>query len=205
MISIEKTYKLDWKKTKGLIPSIIQHYVSGEILMHGYMNKLALKKTISNEKVTFFSRTKKKLWTKGKTSGNYLIVKQIYSDCDNDALLILVKPKGKTCHLNNYSCFSKKIHIFSFLFYLEKIIKKRKEKKEKTYTLQLLQKGIYRIAQKVGEEAIETVLASIKNEGKELIEETSDLIFHLLILLNYKNLTFYQIIKNLKQRNSKKK
>jgi len=196
---------LNWKKTKGYIPGIIQHYISGKILMHGYLNKESLKKTIEEKKVTFYSRTKKRLWTKGENSKNYLIAKNIFSDCDQDTILILVKPHGNTCHLNKFSCFSNTIEKFSFLFYLEKIIDKKKNNEEKSYTSKLFKLGIQRIAQKVGEESVETILASMTKEKNALINEVSDLIYHLLVLLNFKKIQFKEIIHNLQIRNTEKK
>ncbi|CAL4042341.1 Histidine biosynthesis bifunctional protein HisIE [Buchnera aphidicola (Anoecia corni)] len=195
---------LNWKKTEGYIPGIIQHYISGKILMLGYLNKESLKKTIKEKKVTFYSRTKQRLWTKGETSKNYLIVKHMSSDCDQDTILILVKPYGNTCHLNKISCFSNKIEIFSFLFHLEKIIDSKKSKQEKSYTSKLLKLGIQRIAQKVGEEAVETILASMTKKKNDLINEVSDLMYHLLVLLNFKKIQFKEIIHNLQTRNTKK-
>ncbi|BBI01104.1 histidine biosynthesis bifunctional protein [Buchnera aphidicola (Nipponaphis monzeni)] len=193
---------IDWKKIKGLIPVIIQSHASGEVLMHGYMNKLALKTTIQKKIVTFFSRTKQRLWTKGETSGNFLKVIDIFSDCDNDTLLIKVFPIGKTCHFLKNSCFNLQITDNSFLFYFEKMLEEKKKSNSiNSYTSNLFSKGVKRIAQKVGEEAVEVILAAmVKNNNKELIDETTDLFYHLLVLLHSKNISFREIICNLKKR-----
>ncbi|QJC36832.1 bifunctional phosphoribosyl-AMP cyclohydrolase/phosphoribosyl-ATP diphosphatase HisIE [Enterobacteriaceae endosymbiont of Donacia vulgaris] len=193
---------LNWVKTNGLIPVIIQHKISGQILMHAYMNKKSLKITLETKKVTFFSRTKNKIWTKGETTGNFLYVKKITTDCDKDTLLILVHPINKTCHLNEYSCFKNTISDFTFLYLLEYILNKKKNSIESSYTYNLYKSGLKRITQKVGEEAIETIIAANDNNKKETIQETADLIYHLIVLLKIKNISLYDIIKILKERNS---
>ncbi|QJC36420.1 bifunctional phosphoribosyl-AMP cyclohydrolase/phosphoribosyl-ATP diphosphatase HisIE [Enterobacteriaceae endosymbiont of Donacia simplex] len=193
---------LDWLKTNGLIPVIIQHKISGQILMHAYMNQKSLKITLETKKVTFFSRTKNKIWTKGETTGNFLYVKKITTDCDKDTLLILVKPVNKTCHLNEYSCFKKTISDFTFLYLLENILNKKKKSIESSYTYNLYKSGLKRITQKVGEEAIETIIAANDNNKKETMQETADLIYHLIVLLKIKNINLYDIIKILRERNS---
>ncbi|QJC32799.1 bifunctional phosphoribosyl-AMP cyclohydrolase/phosphoribosyl-ATP diphosphatase HisIE [Enterobacteriaceae endosymbiont of Donacia semicuprea] len=196
---------LNWIKTNGLIPAIIQHKISGQILMHAYMNKKSLEITLKTKKVTFFSRTKKKIWTKGETTGNFLFLKNITTDCDKDTLLILVDPVNKTCHLNEYSCFKKSISNFTFLYLLEIYLDKKKEKnniKPFSYTYSLYQSGLKRISQKVGEEAIETIIAANHNNKTSFIEETADLIYHLIILLRFKNINLNDIINILKKRNN---
>ncbi|MXP50894.1 bifunctional phosphoribosyl-AMP cyclohydrolase/phosphoribosyl-ATP diphosphatase HisIE [Pantoea sp. SoEX] len=203
MLNIEQLSYLNWEKTKGMIPAIIQHYISGQILMHGYMNRQALEKSLIKGNITFFSRTKKKLWTKGETSGNSLKLIDIAIDCDNDSILILANPTGPTCHLGNLSCFVNIETNLLFLYTLEKFLDKRKNANPKnSYTARLYKKGTKRIAQKVGEEGIECALAAISksNNNQELIDEASDLIYHLLILLNNQNLDFSIIINNLKKR-----
>ncbi|AEO07927.1 bifunctional phosphoribosyl-AMP cyclohydrolase/phosphoribosyl-ATP diphosphatase HisIE [Buchnera aphidicola] len=196
--------KINWIKTNGMIPAIIQHYYSKEILMHGYMNKEALLKTKKEGLVTFYSRTKKCLWTKGHTSGNYLKVMEISTDCDYDTLLILVSSIGETCHLNNKSCFSVRKYDIDFLFDLEELIEDKKNNYiNNSYTSYLYQSGIYRIAQKVGEEAIETILSAMKKDKNELINESSDLIYHLIVLLHNQDLNLTTVIENLKKRNKK--
>lgn len=202
--------QLNWNKNNGLIPAIIQHITSGEVLMMGYMNKDAIKITEKTKYVTFFSRTKKRLWTKGETSGNKLKLINWHPDCDNDALLIFVLPHGPTCHKNNKSCFHSAIADFTFLYQLEKTISEKKcnstHSPNLSYTSSLYMNGIKRIAQKVGEEGLETALAAISSsDTKELIHEISDLIYHLLVLIQYKSLTFNTIIQELKKRNNTNK
>ncbi|CAL4319294.1 Histidine biosynthesis bifunctional protein HisIE [Buchnera aphidicola (Protaphis terricola)] len=193
--------KLDWEKNNGIIPTIIQDYLSNEVLMHGYMNQESLLKTYKKGLVTFYSRSKKRLWVKGEISGNFLRVIKITTDCDNDTLLILVEPTGNTCHLDKNSCFSLKNNYLYFLFELERIIESRKNNNSKnSYTYALYKSGTQRIAQKVGEEAIETILAAMKKDVNELINESSDLIYHLIVLLHDQNLNFNLILENLKQR-----
>ncbi|QIQ41717.1 MAG: bifunctional phosphoribosyl-AMP cyclohydrolase/phosphoribosyl-ATP diphosphatase HisIE [Buchnera aphidicola (Microlophium carnosum)] len=205
MLRTSNLVNLNWKKTNGMIPAIIQDYSSNEILMHGYMNKEALLKTQKDGLVTFYSRTKNCLWTKGETSGNYLQVIEISTDCDHDALLILVTPQGKTCHLGNTSCFILKENNINFLFRLEKIIEDRKNKfSTHSYTSSLYESGTSRIAQKVGEEAVETILAAMKKDSNELINESSDLIYHLIVLLHDQNLNLNIVLDNLKKRRKKK-
>lgn len=201
---IKKKLHINWKKVNGLIPCIIQDIFSSEILMHGYMNIEAFNLTKKNKIVTFYSRTKKRLWTKGETSGNFLKVIDLILDCDQDSILILVNPIGKTCHLENISCFDgNKTHYTNF-FYLEKIIKRKKNIfLEQSYTSNLHKLGINRISQKVGEEAIETVIAAINKNKENIINESSDLIYHLLVLLHNQDINFNDIINNLNIRRKK--
>ncbi|WP_343155206.1 bifunctional phosphoribosyl-AMP cyclohydrolase/phosphoribosyl-ATP diphosphatase HisIE [Buchnera aphidicola (Kurisakia onigurumii)] len=206
MINKNKIISLiDWKKIHGNIPVIVQNNCSGEVLMHAFMNRQAIEQSIETSFVTFYSRTKKRLWKKGETSGNFLKIKKIFLDCDNDCLLILVKPIGKTCHLDKNSCFSSKnnkhIPEFTFLYYLDNLIEhKKNDFNNFSYTNNLFQEGKKRIAQKVGEEAIEVVIAAIEKKNKDLIEESSDLIYHFLVLLHSHNLDLKVIIENLKSR-----
>ncbi|HMI77042.1 MAG TPA: bifunctional phosphoribosyl-AMP cyclohydrolase/phosphoribosyl-ATP diphosphatase HisIE [Buchnera sp. (in: enterobacteria)] len=202
MLNQKDFYKIHWDKINGMLPVIIQHYISGEILMHGYMNQEALLKTNNEKIVTFYSRTKKRLWTKGETSKNYLKVINISIDCDYDTILVLVDPINNTCHLGKNSCFSlPKMPNYIFLYHLEKLLKERKNINPKlSYTAQLYSSGIKRIAQKVAEEGIETALSAVTNNKKELMNEAADLIFHLLVLLESQNLNFNIIIEHLYQR-----
>lgn len=203
MLNKKEYLKINWNKIRDMLPAIIQHNVSGEILMHGYMNKEALNKTNQEKIVTFYSRTKKRLWTKGESSGNYLKVVNISVDCDYDSILILVIPQGNTCHLDRSSCFlSYMVPDFTFLYHLENILKKRKRfNKNLSYTNKLYSSGTKRIAQKVAEEGIETAIAAVTNDREELINESSDLIFHLLVLLQNQSLDFNLVISNLRKRN----
>ncbi|QJC30745.1 bifunctional phosphoribosyl-AMP cyclohydrolase/phosphoribosyl-ATP diphosphatase HisIE [Enterobacteriaceae endosymbiont of Macroplea appendiculata] len=194
---------LNWEKTNGLIPVIIQHKVSGQILMHAFMNQQALKQTLETKKVTFFSRKRKNLWTKGETTGNFLYMCNIATDCDKDTLLILVEPINKTCHLNYYSCFKNQIiSNYTFLYLLEKILHKKQQcfTKKKTYTHNLFNSGIKRISQKVGEEAIETIIAANHNSITDIIEETADLLYHLIVLLQHHNISINDVIQVLQKR-----
>jgi phosphoribosyl-ATP pyrophosphohydrolase/phosphoribosyl-AMP cyclohydrolase len=170
--------------------------------MLGFMNKEALEITIESGKVTFFSRTKNRIWTKGETSKNYLIVDKIYTDCDNDSLLIHAVPQGNTCHKDQYSCFGiERTDENNFLTYLSELINSRKnEMPENSYTTSLFEKGINRIAQKVGEEAVETVIAAKNDDEDELVNEISDLLYHLLVLMEEKNISLKDVNNNLMKR-----
>lgn len=196
--------ELDFEKGDDLIPAIIQDADSFQVLMLGYMNQEALEKTLKEERVTFYSRSKQRLWTKGETSGNYLNLVDIQQDCDNDTLLILANPQGPTCHTGNNSCFFKKDfqppQNLNFLNDLEELIISRKKKMpEGSYTTSLFNDGIDKIAQKVGEEAVETIIEA-KNEDHRLVDEVSDLIYHLLVLLVEKEVPLDDVIQNLKKR-----
>ena len=188
---------------RGLIPAIIQDFISFNVLMLGYMNKDSLQHTLKTQEVTFFSRSKQRLWTKGETSGNKLLLKSIEFDCDKDALLIKADQLGPTCHLENYSCFkSEKKNSFSIIAKLETTIDKRKtETLENSYVASLLNKGVKEIAKKVTEEAGETSIAAVTNDGR-LIDESADLLFHLLVLLKNQNYSFEDVLKELNNRSS---
>ena len=201
MLTEQQLAQLDWVKTDGMMPAIVQHAVSGEVLMHGYMNQEALTKTLEIGKVTFWSRTKQRLWTKGETSENYLNVVSITPDCDNDTLLILAHPIGPTCHLGTSSCFSPAAPDWAFLYQLEQLLAERKHADPKSsYTASLYASGTKRIAQKVGEEGVETALAATVNDRHELTNEASDLIYHLLVLLQDQDLNLSTVIDNLRKR-----
>jgi len=191
---------LDWDKTAGLLPVIIQNYKTLEVLMLGYMNAEALEKTQTEGKVTFFSRAKNRLWTKGETSNNFLYVKELYVDCDNDTILIKADAVGPTCHTGSRSCFKTDFNQ-NFIFELENIITDRYENPvEGSYINKMRSKGLNKIAQKVGEEGVETVIAALAESEEELIGEASDLVFHLLFLLKEKGLSIQDIAKNLEKR-----
>jgi phosphoribosyl-ATP pyrophosphohydrolase/phosphoribosyl-AMP cyclohydrolase len=201
VLTVQQLAQLDWDKTQGMMPVIVQHSVSGEVLMHGYMNKEALAKTLQEGNVTFFSRTKNRLWTKGETSGNFLKTVSITPDCDNDTLLVLANPIGPTCHLGTSSCFSPAAPDWTFLYQLEQLLASRKNgDPESSYTAKLYASGTKRIAQKVGEEGVETALAATVNDRHELTNEASDLIYHLLVLLQDQDLDFSTVIANLRSR-----
>ena len=188
---------------RGLIPAIIQDSISFNVLMLGYMNKDSLQHTLKTEEVTFFSRSKQRLWTKGETSGNKLLLKSIEFDCDKDAILIKAKQLGPTCHLENYSCFkSETRNTFSIINQLEATIDERMtESIENSYVASLLNKGVKEIAKKVTEEAGETSIAAVTNDGR-LIDESADLLFHLLVLLKNQNYSFKDVLKELNKRSS---
>jgi len=191
---------IDFNKLNGLAPVIIQDGQTLEVLMLGFMNQEAYDKTVNEKIVTFFSRSKQRLWTKGETSGNFLHVQSIDIDCDNDTLLIKVKPDGPACHTGSRSCFNTAYNQ-NFILQLEGIIDDRYiNPKEESYVNKLRGKGLNKIAQKVGEEAVETVIAALNQTEEDLINEASDLVFHLLVLLREKGLTLETISKNLEER-----
>ena len=192
---------IDFTKGNGLVPVIIQHNTTLQVLMLGYMNVEAYNKTVEEKKVTFFSRTKNRLWTKGEESGNFLWVQEIQVDCDNDTLLIKANPVGPTCHKGTTSCFAEETPK-GFLYALERIITDRIDTNvESSYTNQLYKRGINKVAQKVGEEAIEVVIEA-KDTNDELFKnEAADLLYHYLILLKAKGFTLTDIEEVLKNRN----
>jgi phosphoribosyl-ATP pyrophosphohydrolase/phosphoribosyl-AMP cyclohydrolase len=192
--------EINFNKSDGLVPVIIQDQQTLEVLMLGYMNQEAYDKTLKENIVTFFSRSKKRLWTKGETSNNYLHVKSMHLDCDNDTLLVKVKADGPTCHTGSRSCF-KTNYNQNFIMQLEAIIADRYEnQQEGSYVNKLHNKGLNKIAQKVGEEAVETVIAALAETETDMINESSDLVFHLLVLLREKGLNLERIAKNLEER-----
>jgi phosphoribosyl-AMP cyclohydrolase / phosphoribosyl-ATP pyrophosphohydrolase len=191
------------KSSDGLIPVIIQDNITNIILMLGYMNDEAFEKTKQEKRVTFFSRSKNRLWTKGEESGNFLNVTSLLIDCDNDTLLIKATPAGPTCHTGSDTCFNEKNINSHFLIELETIIRDRKNSPtDKSYVASLFAKGINKIAQKVGEEAIEVVIEAKDNNDHLFKDEAADLLFHYLILLQAKNFTLNDIISVLKSRHN---
>jgi phosphoribosyl-ATP pyrophosphohydrolase/phosphoribosyl-AMP cyclohydrolase len=194
---------IDFEKSNGLVPVVIQDVQTLEVLMLGYMNEEAWTKTQETGIVTFFSRSKDRLWTKGETSGNYLHVKESHVDCDNDTILIKVSADGPTCHTGNRSCFQTNYNQ-NFLFELENIIADRyANPSEASYVNRLRQKGLNKIAQKVGEEGVETVIAALNETDADFVNESSDLMFHLLVLLKEKGKTLQDIALTLEGRNKK--
>ncbi len=188
-----KKMEINFSKGDGLVPVVIQDYNTLQVLMVGYMNNEAWEKTSREKKVTFFSRSKNRLWTKGETSGNFLNVVEVFADCDNDSILIKVKPEGPVCHTGTTSCFNND-DSSGFIYFLEQIINKRIESNSTdSYTNKLYKKGINKIAQKVGEEAVELVIES-KDDNIDLFKnEAADLLYHLLILLKTKKTDFRSI------------
>ena len=195
--------KIDFTKGNGLVPVVIQDYNSLQVLMVGYMNEEALNKTREEKKVTFFSRSKNRLWTKGETSGNYLYVIEISADCDNDSILIKADPVGPVCHTGSTSCFGNET-AKGFIYELESIINQRiKNNTEESYTNKLYKKGINKVAQKVGEEAVELIIESKDNNMELFRNEAADLLYHLLILLKTKGVNLESIEEVLKKRHKK--
>jgi len=197
--------KVDFSKyTDGLVPAIVQDIETHKVLMLGFMNQEALTKTEETGKVTFFSRSKNRLWTKGEESGNFLELKSMALDCDQDTLLIQVHPVGPVCHTGADTCWSERNHSEDFLLYLEDIIRLRKQASpEDSYVAKLFSRGINKVAQKVGEEAVELVIEA-KDDNEELfLNEAADLLFHYLLLLNAKGYKLQSVIDILKKRHSR--
>ncbi len=197
--------KPDFEKYEdGLVPVIVQDSITNIVLMLGYMNEAAYENTISENKVMFYSRSKKRLWLKGETSGNYLHVKKILLDCDNDCILIKAAPSGPVCHTGADTCFAEKNSSNDFLYALEQIIADRKNNPaEGSYTTSLFKKGINAIAQKVGEEAVELIIEAKDEDADKFKNEAADLLFHLLVLLNSKSTFLPDIVEILKTRHLK--
>lgn len=197
--------KIDFSKyADGLVPAIVQDIESGKVLMLGFMNAAAIETTLATKKVTFFSRAKKRLWTKGEESGHFLNYKDMLLDCDADSLLVKAVPVGPTCHTGSDTCFGEENNAAHFLIYLETIIASRKnESPEVSYVASLFSKGINKIAQKVGEEAVELVIESKDDNDLLFLNEASDLLFHYLILLQAKGYSLQDVIEILKNRHKK--
>jgi len=191
---------IDFNKGDGLVPVVIQDNQTLEVLMLGYMNAEAWEKTQAEKKVTFYSRSKNRLWTKGEESGNFLNVVSTHIDCDQDTILIKAEPVGPTCHTGSRSCFNTEYNQ-NFLLQLERIVQQRIDfPSDESYVNRLRSRGINKIAQKVGEEAVETVIAALTETDKDFINETSDLLFHLIVLLKEKGMSLEVIAKNLEGR-----
>lgn len=208
-MKLEQIEKLDWTKSDGLLPVIIQDAQSSQVLMLGYMNRDALRETLKNKRVTFYSRSKKRLWTKGETSGHFLDVVNVAVDCDNDTLLITARAHGPTCHNGTQSCFGDEINAdarqLSFLNRLESVIAQRlADRPEGSYTARLWAQGPTRIAQKVGEEGVEVALAAVTQADDRLVSESADLLFHLALLLKSRNLSLNAVVHELERRHAAK-
>jgi phosphoribosyl-ATP pyrophosphohydrolase/phosphoribosyl-AMP cyclohydrolase len=195
---------LEWDKMDGLLPAIIQDAFDGRVLMQAYMNRDALAHSIESGSVTFWSRSRQQLWTKGETSGNTLALLEIHSDCDGDCLLVLATPTGPSCHRNTDTCFDDEQNVtpqLAFLASLERLIEQREaERPEGSYTTRLFEAGIKRIAQKVGEEGVETALAATAGDREELMNESADLLYHLLVLLRASGLDLSDVTGVLRSR-----
>ena len=204
-----KADTLDWRKHDGLLPAVIQHARSGKVLMLGYMNTEALARTLTQRRVTFYSRSRRRLWTKGETSGNFLTVVDVVADCDSDALLVQAEPAGPTCHLGTESCFSKagrtSAESLAFLSTLEGIIARRiEDRPDGSYTARLYGEGPGRIAQKLGEEGVELALAAVSRDDDAVLAESADLLYHLLLLLKSRGLSLARAVAELTSRHEDK-
>lgn len=200
---------LDWDKGNGLLPAIVQHARTGRVLMLGYMNTAALRATLGGGRVVFYSRSRETLWTKGETSGHHLNVVDVSTDCDSDAILVLADPVGPTCHKGSESCFADAAPAdaqrLAFLGLLENIIASRiADQPDDSYTAKLFAKGPSRIAQKVGEEGVETALAAVSRDDAGLVSECADLLFHLLVLLKSRELDLKRVVEELEARHVSK-
>ena len=203
----EKIRALAWDKGDGLLPAIVQDARSSKVLMLGFMNREALRTTIDSGRVTFFSRTKNRLWVKGETSGHFLNVVSITSDCDLDSLLIVARPEGPTCHLGTESCFGDEVSTgasdLAFLTRLQSVVAQRiAERPDGSYTARIWAEGPTRVAQKVGEEAVEVALAAVTQADDRLVSESADLLFHLVLLLKTRNLSLATVVRELEHRHA---
>ena len=201
--------KLDFKKGDGLIPAIVQDAMTGAVLMLGYMNREALLATFERKRLVFFSRSKQRLWEKGETSGNTLDLAEVRADCDSDTLLVTALPRGPACHKGSITCFgdepATRAQAVAFLGELETIIEQRLvDKPEGSYTARLYAQGPKRIAQKVGEEGVELALAGVVEDDDKVIEETADLLFHMLVLLKSRGISLERVVTELKRRDARK-
>jgi phosphoribosyl-AMP cyclohydrolase / phosphoribosyl-ATP pyrophosphohydrolase len=202
---LDQIAALDWGKNDGLMPAIVQDARSGQVLMFAYMNREALRATLTEKRVTFFSRSRNRLWTKGESSGNWLHLVDVVTDCDKDSVLVLAHPAGPTCHRGTQSCFGDEVGTdaagLSFLMRLESVIAQRiSDRPEGSYTARLWSEGPTRIAQKVGEEGVEVALAAVTQEDERLVGESADLLYHLALLLKSRNLSLATVVRELEKR-----
>ena len=200
--------KLDFAKGDGLVPAVVQDADTGAVLMLAYMNREALEQTLARKRAVFYSRSKQRLWEKGETTGHTLDVVDIVADCDNDTLLVTARPRGPACHNGTLTCFGDEPRSaasnIAFLAKLEAIIAQRAaDKPEASYTARLLEKGISRVAQKVGEEGVELALAGVNDSEQKVVEESADLLFHTLILLRARGVPLERVIRELETRHRK--
>jgi len=206
-MKLEEVPGLAWQKGDGLLPAIVQHASTGAVLMLGYMNRETLRETLDCGRVVFYSRSRGGRWLKGETSGHYLDVVSVSSDCDSDTLLILADPQGPTCHLGTTTCFADQSPTdaqgLAFLAELERVVAQRiADKPEGSYTARLFAEGPTRLAQKLGEEGVEVALAGVAEDDSKLLSESADLIFHLVLLLKSRNLSLAQVVQELASRHS---
>lgn len=194
---------LDWDKGGGLLPAVVQDWRSGAVLMLGYMDRAALEQTRKSGKVTFFSRSKQRLWTKGETSGNFLLLESLHADCDGDTLLVRARPQGPVCHLGTPSCFGAAAPPPGFLAELDALVARReRERPAGSYTTKLFEAGVRRIAQKVGEEGVEAALAGAGGDDAELLSEAADLLYHLVVLLRARGRSIGEVVATLADRHA---
>ena len=208
-MTLDDVGRLDWAKGDGLLPAVVQHARTGRVLMLGYMNETALRDTLAGGRVVFYSRSRQSLWTKGETSGHFLDVVDVSTDCDSDAILVLADPLGPTCHQGTESCFADAAipdaQRLAFLGLLENIIANRiADQPEGSYTAKLFADGPGRIAQKIGEEGVETALAAVTRDDDGLVSECADLLFHLLLLLKSRDLSLERVVDELRARHASK-
>lgn len=205
LVNLENINELAWQKMDNLIPAIIQHAATGAILMQGYMNQASLTETLNSGKATFYSRSKEALWVKGETSGNFLNVQQVLTDCDQDSLLIACTPIGPSCHLGTESCFpEQKLTNQNFLSQLEQVIASRKgDDPKESYTAHLFSRGTTKMAQKVGEEGVEVALAAVAETKEDLLGECADLFYHTLVLLSDQKIAVSEVMEVLQKRHNK--
>lgn len=209
-MKLDQIDSLDWKKGDGLLPAIVQDVTTGRVLMLGYMNREALRVTLAERRVTFYSRSKQRLWTKGETSGHFLHLSEAAIDCDRDSLLLTAHPDGPTCHNGTQSCFGDDIHTaasrLAFLSQLEAVLQQRiSDRPEGSYTARLWAEGTTRMAQKVGEEGVEVALAAVTQSEDKLVGEAADLLFHLTLLLKSRQLSLAAVIAELERRHAAKR
>lgn len=209
-MKLEQIESLDWSKGDGLLPAVVQDARTGKVLMLGYMNREALRATLGEKRVTFYSRSKQRLWTKGETSGNFLHLVDAAIDCDNDTILVTANPDGPTCHNGTESCFGDAIgptaSRLSFLSQLESVIEQRvSARPEGSYTARLWAEGTTRMAQKVGEEGVEVALAAVTQNADKLVGEAADLLFHLTLLLKSRQLSLADVVAELERRHAAKR
>jgi phosphoribosyl-AMP cyclohydrolase / phosphoribosyl-ATP pyrophosphohydrolase len=209
-MTLDAVKSLDWKKGDGLLPVVVQHAATGQVLMVAFMNEAALQTTLDSKRVTFFSRTKNRLWTKGETSSHFLNLVDIAIDCDNDSILITALPAGPTCHTGTQSCFGDEIKTsasrLAFLSQLEGVIEQRiVERPEGSYTAKLWSQGVARMAQKVGEEGVEVALAAVTQPDDKLLGEAADLLFHLALLVKNRGLSLRAVVEELERRHEAKR
>jgi phosphoribosyl-ATP pyrophosphohydrolase/phosphoribosyl-AMP cyclohydrolase len=208
-MKLEQVAALDWDKNDGMMPAIVQDARSGQVLMFAYMSREALRTTLAEKRATFFSRSRNRLWTKGESSGHWLNVVDVVTDCDKDTLLVLADPDGPTCHRGTQSCFGDQVETdaagLSFLTRLESVIAQRiSDRPEGSYTARLWSEGPTRIAQNVGEEGVEVALAAVTQDDERLVGEAADLLYHLALLLKSRNLSLATVVRELEQRHTGK-